>query len=84
MSEIQQETDPVAAGLAEAKKAVGGNTGLAKALGGGISPQAISQWKRIPAERVPEVERVTGVPRHRQRPDIFEVPASAQVAEQGA
>lgn len=51
---------------------------LAKALKG-ITPQAISQWKQVPAERVVEVETVTGIPRHELRPDlaaIFIDPAS--------
>ncbi len=36
-----------------------------------VTPGAISQWDRVPAERVVEVERVTGIPRHKLRPDIF-------------
>lgn len=43
---------------------------LARALGN-ITPQAISQWKRVPPERVIEVERATGISRHVLRPDIF-------------
>jgi DNA-binding transcriptional regulator YdaS (Cro superfamily) len=39
----------------------------------GISPGAISQWDRVPAERVAEVEKVTGIPRDLLRPDIFGV-----------
>jgi DNA-binding transcriptional regulator YdaS (Cro superfamily) len=53
-----------------AKKNAGGPVSLAKALGG-ITPQAISQWTKVPAERVLEVERITGVSRHALRPDIF-------------
>ena len=56
--------------LEKAKRAAGGATGLSKALGG-ITPQAISQWDRVPAERVLQVERVSGVSRHELRPDIF-------------
>jgi DNA-binding transcriptional regulator YdaS (Cro superfamily) len=37
----------------------------------GISSQAISQWKKVPAERVADVEAITGVPREQIRPDIF-------------
>lgn len=77
MSDLQADIDPAAAALAEAKHAVNGASGLARALGEGISPQAISQWKRVPAERVVDVERVTGVPRHRLRPDIFGVSEAA-------
>lgn len=42
---------------------------LAAALG--IAPSAVSQWKRVPAERVLEVEKITGVPRHDLRPDLY-------------
>ncbi len=37
----------------------------------GITHGAVNQWRRIPAERVADVERLTGIPRERQRPDIF-------------
>lgn len=48
---------------------------LARALtdiGKNISPQAISQWGEVPAERLLDVERVTGVPRQQLRPDLYE------------
>lgn len=48
----------------------GGATKLAKAIGG-ITPQAISQWKVCPINRVVQVEDATGVSRHDLRPDIF-------------
>ena len=41
----------------------------------GITHGAVYQWRRIPAERVLEVERITGVPRHVLRPDLY--PAEA-------
>ncbi|RWF78254.1 MAG: hypothetical protein EOS26_05805 [Mesorhizobium sp.] len=41
----------------------------------GISPSAISMWTRVPADRVAEIERVTGIPRGELRPDIFGVAA---------
>ena len=47
-----------------------GVAALARALGG-ITSQAISQWERVPAERVLDVERITGISRHELRPDIF-------------
>ncbi len=40
----------------------------------GISPGAISQWKDVPADRVLEVEQVTGIPCHELRPDLYRVP----------
>jgi DNA-binding transcriptional regulator YdaS (Cro superfamily) len=42
-----------------------------------ITPGAISQWHRVPAERVIEVERLTGIPRSELRPDIFGPPSEA-------
>jgi DNA-binding transcriptional regulator YdaS (Cro superfamily) len=44
-----------------------------KALAGfiGVTPQAISQWKRVPSSRVIAVERATGVCRHDLRPDLY-------------
>ena len=53
-----------------AKENVGGPSGLAHALGD-LTPQAVSQWKRVPAERVIAVEKATGVSRNELRPDIY-------------
>lgn len=39
-----------------------------------ISAQAIYKWLakgRIPSERVLDVERATGIPRHHLRPDLY-------------
>ena len=47
----------------------GRTTDLADALK--ISSAAVSQWDRVPAERVLDVERLTGVSRYELRPDIF-------------
>lgn len=47
----------------------GGVVALSRALG--LSRAAVSQWKRIPIERVIDVERLTGVPRADLRPDVF-------------
>lgn len=66
-------TDPVEL----AKEKGGGTVALARALG--VTSQAISQWARIPAERVLEVERVTGVSRHLLRPDLYP-PAQPEAA----
>lgn len=46
----------------------------------GITPGAISQWSRVPIERVNEIERLTGIPRAHLRPDIFGEPASSESA----
>ena len=42
---------------------------LAEALG--ISPSAISMWDQVPAERVGEVSRATGIPKKFLRPDLY-------------
>lgn len=54
-------------------------SGGPKALGDriGITSQAISQWDRVPALRVLEVERASGVPRYELRPDLYPPPCSA-------
>lgn len=36
-----------------------------------IYPASISKWQRVPAERVIEVERITGIPREKLRPDLY-------------
>lgn len=53
-----------------AKRNAGGASGLAAKLTR-ITPQAISQWRKVPAGRVLEVEAASGVSRHDLRPDIF-------------
>lgn len=55
-------------GLSIAIEAAGSSAALARGLG--ISTAAIAQWEKVPAERVVEVEDVTGVPRHVLRPDL--------------
>ncbi|MCK1718886.1 YdaS family helix-turn-helix protein [Bradyrhizobium sp. 141] len=71
MSDAASIAELKAAALDEAKRAVKGNTGLSRALAGEITPQAIAQWKQVPAERVLKVEKATGIPRHRLRPDLY-------------
>lgn len=48
-------------------------SGNGKALAGriGVTPQALSQWSRVPPRRVLDVERVSGVSRHQLRPDLY-------------
>jgi Putative antitoxin of bacterial toxin-antitoxin system, YdaS/YdaT len=36
----------------------------------GIARQAVAQWEMVPLEWVIKVERVTGIPRERLRPDF--------------
>ena len=42
---------------------------LAKELG--ISTAAVAKWRRVPAERVVAVARITGLPREQLRPDLY-------------
>ncbi len=56
-------------GLQEAIRAVGGVTELARRIG--ISQPSVSNWIRIPAERVLAVEAVSGVARTILRPDLY-------------
>lgn len=55
--------------------AAGGVTRLAEAVG--VSRSAVSQWPRVPANRVLAVEKATGVPRHELRPDIYPLDGAA-------
>lgn len=50
---------------------------LARAIG--ITRGAVAQWERVPAERIGDVSRATGIPMERLRPDLFE--ASKDAAE---
>lgn len=56
-------------GLDEAIRAVGGISELARRLG--ISQPSVSNWDRVPAERVPAVEAATGIVRAVLRPDLY-------------
>lgn len=52
-------------------EAAGGAAALARHLG--ITSQAISQWSRIPSDRVIPIERLLGgrLTRHDMRPDLY-------------
>ena len=52
-----------------AAEKAGGVVALARELG--IKHNALYSWNRVPAERVLDIERITGISRHEQRPDIF-------------
>jgi TorA maturation chaperone TorD len=56
-------------GLSEAIRAAGGVGELARQIG--ISQPSVSNWNRVPAERVVSVEAVTGVDRGVLRPDLY-------------
>ena len=55
--------------LRRAIEAAGGVGALARALG--ISQPSVSNWQRVPAERVIAVESLTGVARSELRPDLY-------------
>ena len=57
------------AGLGAAIRAVGGVTELARRIG--ISQPSVSNWSRVPADRVVTVEAATGVARAVLRPDLY-------------
>jgi TorA maturation chaperone TorD len=56
-------------GLTEAIRAAGGVSELARQIG--ISQPSVSNWIRVPAERVTSIEAVTGVDRAILRPDLY-------------
>lgn len=60
-------------GVQRAVKAMGSAAALARELH--VTRSAICQWPKIPAERVVEIEQITGVPRHLLRPDLHLPPA---------
>jgi TorA maturation chaperone TorD len=59
-------------GLEEAIRAVGGVSALARKIG--ISQPSLSNWPRVPAERVLSVEAATGIDRAILRPDLYAKP----------
>lgn len=61
---------------------VGGIVKLSEALG--LSRGAVSQWTKVPAERVLEVERLTGIPREILRPDIYPVELNRRAPREAA
>lgn len=58
-------------GLQQAIDAAGGIASLARRLG--IAQPSVSNWTRVPADRVVSVEGLTGVPRDALRPDLYAV-----------
>lgn len=58
--------------ICKAAKAAGGQSALARLLK--VTPQAVQKMcasGRVPAERVLDIEKATGVSRHELRPDIY-------------
>jgi DNA-binding transcriptional regulator YdaS (Cro superfamily) len=45
---------------------------LAKvAYGLGLTRAAVLKWQEVPAERVVDIERISGIPREKLRPDLY-------------
>jgi TorA maturation chaperone TorD len=65
-------------GLDEAVRAVGGVSELARQIG--ISQPSVSNWNRVPAERVLIVEAATGIDRKILRPDLYDEPGESRQA----
>jgi DNA-binding transcriptional regulator YdaS (Cro superfamily) len=66
----QADRKPVEAqgALDRAMAAAGNAASLARKLG--VTRQALSQWEIVPAIRVLDVKRITGIPRQELRPDM--------------
>lgn len=71
MYTMDNDTITPAEALEQAIAAAGGLTALGKPFE--ISAPAVDSWRRggVPANRVLEIERLTGVSRHLLRPDIY-------------
>lgn len=48
---------------------LGGHAAFARSLG--LHRTATFQWRRVPVDRLQAVEKLSGVPREKLRPDIF-------------
>jgi TorA maturation chaperone TorD len=63
------------AGLERAIDAAGGVAQLARKIG--IAQPSVSNWDRVPAQRVIAVETATGISRKELRPDLYGRPAAS-------
>lgn len=61
--------------LKRAIELAGGVGKLAESIG--VTSPAISQWDRVPADRVIAVERASGVNRRELRPDLYPAEVAA-------
>jgi hypothetical protein len=59
----------VSSGLSKIKQTKGMTSALARHLN--IKRQAVSGWRAVPIGRLADVEKFTGIPREKLRPDIF-------------
>lgn len=67
-------------GLSEAIDAAGGVGSLARQLG--IAQPSVSNWNRIPSDRVLAVEAATGINREVLRPDLYAAPAASPAIDE--
>jgi TorA maturation chaperone TorD len=67
-------------GLNQAIRAAGGVSELARRLG--ISQPSVSNWERVPAERVASVAEATGLDRAELRPDLFADRATGETVDE--
>jgi hypothetical protein len=51
---------------------MGGRVELARSLG--LKYRSVLDWRRVPVERLIQIERITGIPRQRLRPDLYREP----------
>lgn len=77
-SPAPEQLEAMRAAAKEAVNLAGGPTKLGNLLG--ISQAAVSQWEIVPLGRVKEVEKHSGVPRDRLRPDHFEAEPAKDAA----
>lgn len=56
-------------GMDAVREKVRSMAALARDLG--VTRGAVAQWDRVPAERIADVSRLTGIPFHVLRPDMF-------------
>ena len=67
-------------GLSEAIQAAGGVSKLARRVG--VSQPSVSNWDKVPAERVLVVEAATGVDRKVLRPDLYQEREAARTVDE--
>lgn len=60
----------------KARDQIGGPAKVSALLGGRPTPQAISQWEKVPPQHVLTIEAATDISRHELRSDVFGATAS--------
>ena len=65
-------------GVRAAITAMGSKAALARRLG--VRQQAVDQWIYVPHKRVRDVARITKIPLHVLRPDLYDPPGTENAA----